>query len=312
MAYLDYNAFEAFLARNETELPARSERLAGRDRVHDSGYCAITRFFGPGAIDPRRVSLHYRPETFGFDDPVIEMFARKIESELRAAGRLYDGPRVTAVIEAQFDAQSPHLLLQPCDYGSFAGSCFALDHPDPLFGDSTTLREYAHRHRSRLPQCMGVCGLLVTTESDSTKQILAVKRAGHLASLARSVGPSAAGSVDYQTGRATLHELLQQSMAAEITEELGLSGNEYTVTPLACAREMFRGGKPQLFCRIDTGLSSVDVRDRLTRLTERPEFTDCYFLPINSDFRLSPGDLARFNHEAAMNWWLLEEYAAHT
>ncbi len=310
MAYLDYTSFAAFLARHAAVLPAVSERLVGVYRRHDSGYCAITRFFASGGIDPRRVALRYRPDPFVFDDSVIESYARNIESELRAAGRLYVGPMATAVVEEYFSTLSPQLLLQPCDYGLFAGSCFALDHPDPVFGDSATLREYAHRYRSVLPQCMGVCGLLVTTESDGSRRVMAVNRAGHLASLTHSVGPSAAGSVDFRAGWTTLQELMYETMAAEIAEELGLGAHEYAITPLACAREMFRGGKPQLFCRIDTGLSSGEVLDRLAVLTGRPEFTDSYFFPLDSENRMLPDDLVRLNHEAAMNWFLVEEHAS--
>lgn len=315
MTYLDYRAFEAFLARHAAELPAKSARLVGRDRSHDSGYANIVRFFGPDAVDIRSLSIYRSDEPFAFDDPLIESYARQVASELRAAGRLYAGPMVTSL------ATDPYVLtperfpvqlhVRPCDYSRFAGSCFALDQPDPRFGDHVTLREYAHHHRSHLPQCMGVCGLLITTEPDHSRRLLAVMRAGHLASLADSIGPSAAGSVDFQTRWPSLHELLHDSMDAEIAEELGLGLSDYTTTPLAFARELFRGGKPQLFCRIDTPLSSREILDRLTRLTDRPEFSTCFFFPLDSEGRLAPGDLARLNHEAAMNYWVREEHAAN-
>lgn len=309
--YLDYQAFMNFVSRHHRDKNQLRQRLVGPGRTHDSGYFNIVRFFGPGAIDPVTVPLEYREPLFHMDDPLVETYARTIESELRAAGRLYQGPLVTAVIEERLAKSPRRLTLQPCDYGLFAGACFALDHVhESLPADTRTLREYAFRHHTQLPPCLGVCGLLVTTEPDRSHRLLIVNRAGHLASLTHSIGPSAAGSVDFATHWTNLDQMARESMAAEILEEIGLQSSEYTILFLAYAREMFRGDKPQIFCRIDTPISSADVARRISALTGRREFNDYAFCPVEPDGRLWPDDIHRLNHEAAMNYYLLEEAAA--
>ena len=320
MRYLDYDAFRAFLSRRCGSEAERRARSVGVDRAHDSGYRDIRRFFGPEAVDPGRVALAYRETPFRLDDPLAASFARRIETQLRAEGRLHRGPMIAAVAEEHFDSPSPRLVLQPCDYGLFAGACFALDLPNSVFSPAGgTLREYHHARGLRLPAGLGVCGLLVTEEPDRTRRVLVVRRAAHLASLTGSVGPSAAGSVDYGVKWKTLEEMARAAMAAEIAEELGLTPAEYAITLLAYAGELFRGGKPQLFCRIDTSLSAATVADRLDAVVAHlardgrlAEHTDFEFLPLDGAARLSDTDVARLNHEAAMNWRLAEESAAST
>jgi hypothetical protein len=97
-------------------------------------------------------------------------------------------------------------------------------------------------------------------------------------------------------------------MAREITEELGLKSGEYAVTPLAYAREIFRGEKPQVFCYIETSLTERELVSRLTSLSPAHLEHDLF------QFVLAPvpGAVipAGLNHETRMNYYLLEEYVA--
>ena len=141
--------------------------------------------------------------------------------------------------------------------------------------------------------------------------LVQVKRSGRLASLEKSLGPSAAGVVDYTTDCRTLAELIEQSMQAEITEELGLEPEEYELTPLAYAREIFRGERPQLFTMATTELSAEDVAERLRRLpAEGREFSEVTFVPLEQSRERRTRRLAALNHEARMNWYMIEEYLA--
>ena len=291
-----------------------SLRAVGRDRAHDSGYIDIIRFFGPQAVDPARVAIQYDNFPFTFSDPLIAKFSGEVEKMMRAEGRLYDGPLVMKLASAELMGEKPSLTVRPVTYGRQAGSCFALDLPHPLFADhGGTLRSYwkskypnTSVEKNPLAICLGVCGFLVVTQSDGHRVVLCMHRSGNLASLESSVGPSVAGSVDWILGYATLADLIQDAMAREITEELGLMADEYTVEPLAYAREIFRGEKPQIFCLVTTSLNQHEINRRLEDLRPlHPEHDAYAWIDLTADPGAGGGEL---NHEARMNFYLLEEY----
>ncbi len=295
--------------------PDRESRLVGAKRF-DSEYWDIVRFFSDDAPDAHEVPLVVFPEEWRHKDPLVEGFAFGIAGKLRAEGRLHDGPPTMAVCQAIWDTEKPRLVVCPAHYEDLAGSCFALDLPDDRFGpESRSLREYylqryqAHDYGSSL-LCpgLGVCGMLVIGER-GYRQVLAVRRAGHLASLEHSWGPSAAGAVDWRTDCATLGELAVKSLTDEVQEELGLTLKEVEITPLVMAREICRGDKPQVFCQISTGLSLETITERLAgRLEAGGEFDRWRWLPLD-DRSLSIDDHGVvLNHEARMNIGLMEEY----
>lgn len=309
MRYLDYDKHDQIVWEYfGTDFSARA---IGSNRNHDSGYIDIVRFFGKSAIDPPQVTVHYQTQPFAFSDLVIAEFASEIESQMLAEGRLYsDGPSVMKLVDANLDSPNPSITVQSATYGQQAGSCFALDYPHSIFkGRGETLRGYwkSHYPSSRvidnpLAICFGVCGFLISPE----RRILCQHRTGKLASLESSIGTSVAGSVDWQLGCKTLADLTHAAMAQEISEELGLTEGEYSVTPLAYAREILRGEKPQIFCAIKTTLAENEIVDRLKSLAPDHHEHDAFeFLPSPTTIPLAP---AGFNHETRMNYYLLEEW----
>jgi len=297
--------------------PDRESRLAGRQRF-DSEYWDIVRFFGDQRRRNDRVEIVCFGEQWRHKDPLVEQFAFGIAGRLRAEGRLHDGPLTMAVCQASWDARPPQLVVCPAHYEDLAGTCFALDLPDDRFEpDGRTLRQYYLSRQqtgdygsSLLCPGLGVCGTLMIGQR-GYRQVLAVRRCGHLASLEHSWGPSAAGAVDWQPDWKTLGDLAVASLAAEIKEELGLDSAEVTITPLAMARKICRGDKPQLFCLITTDLALEEITRRLTaRMQAGGESDRWRWLPIDAgSTALEDGGL-ELNHEARMNIGLLEEYLA--
>ena len=299
----------SFLKRHFGGEKRLRERLVGTAREIDSGYYDIVRFFGPDALDPAQVDIEYRSEPFSFSDARIREYAREIEDEFRRKGRIYDGPTIMHL--DRFDTQSspPRMVVREATYGDHCGSCLALDWPHAFFENhGGTLREYYRRTGGSpdkpewpLASCLGTCGLLVTRIADKVS-VLAVTRSARLASLENTVGVSAAGTVDWNTGYSTLLDLLLHALGQEIEEELNLAPTEYTINPLAFAREIFRGERPQLFALISTGLSPEEVQSRLKAMPpDNKEFTGFQFYSLDTP----PADL---NHEARMNWMLAEEF----
>jgi hypothetical protein len=312
MRYLDYDKHDQIVQQYFGD--DFSSRSVGKTRAIDSGYIDIVRFFGQEAVNPAQVAVKYDPTPFTFSDALIAEFSSNVEKQMRAEGRLYDGPLVMKLKSADFSGSSLSITVQFATYGQQAGSCFALDLPHELFArHGGTLRRYwKEKYRDTsvesnpLAICFGVCGFLLLTESGKPPRLLCQHRTGRLASLESSIGPSVAGSVDWTLGYNTLSDLVQDSMTREITEELGLCLGEYAVTPLAYAREIFRGEKPQIFCAISTSLRDHKIESRIKSL--RPHFAEhdsFEWITLQSDYHPDS-----FNHEARMNYYLLEEFSA--
>lgn len=303
--YLDYSTFPAFLERHFSGSGMREDRLVGVNGKTDSGYHSIVRFFGRDAVNPEDVRVKYLDEPFSISDKRVQGFAAYVEAELRREGRIYDGPSITHLSSNEIGSTPPVIRVQQATYGQHCGCCLALDLPHPLFRDyGGTLREYYKiQAGSSLASCLGVCGFLMVQEKGQ-RFLLQVTRSPRLASLENTQSPSAAGTVDWNHGYANLNEMIHNSLGDEVMEELALRPGEFTVAPLAFAREIFRGERPQLFALVTTGLSMAEVASRLNGIDpEQKEFTGFRF----SALRDLPSDL---NHEALMNWKLIEEFLA--
>jgi len=309
MKYLDYKAMNALLSNH---FPNDSARRIGSSQ-YDSGYYDIRRFFGPEAIDPSRITVEAQEQEFELTDPLIKAFAEEMEVRLRREGRLHDGPGATRVVAMDTREDGGRMVIQECAYGIQAGTSFALDLEHPSFREhGGTLRSYYLASHAGGPVgdnplaiCLGICGLLIARTNDGP-HALVVRRSANLASLEDSVGPSAAGSVDWEPDYEDLDQLIYYSLGTEIEEELGLDRVDCRITPLAYAREIFRGEKPQLFCMIEhpgisTSFVPTDVPDE--------EFTESCWVKIDggNDGSTSIGQL---NHESRANYLLVEEYLA--
>ncbi len=296
--------------------PPLSDRLVGSDRTFDSGYYDIVRFFGGDAVDPSRVRIQVEPGQYAIGDPLIKSYADSVAEKLRNQGRLYDGPTVTGLLAADFRGTNPTLRVQETSYGDFAGSCFALDMPHQLFRDhGGTLRDYyvrtyAHAEITCRPlaNCLGVCGYVIIEEA-GRRFLLQVIRAGNLATMAGTPGPSVAGSVDFRPDYTSVADIIQRSLSQEVEEELCLTRAESRITPLAFARELFRADNPQLFALVHCTLTRQQLAERLSAIPERTrEFAGFRFAALNSDNRLDAAAVAALNFEARMSYYLAEEY----
>ncbi|MBN2227871.1 MAG: hypothetical protein JW763_10980 [candidate division Zixibacteria bacterium] len=312
MPMLDPNRLPEFVKRYHDNL---NDRLVGRGLRQESYYTDLVRFFGHSAMDPKRVTVDYLDQPFHIGDPLIRKFSGIVEKQLRDEGRLYDGPLAMKIADFKPRVTPPTITVQPIEYGQFAGSCFALDLEHELFRQyGGTLREYYKRTYpsnditdNPLAICLGVCGMVLLEKP--SPMLLRVKRAGKLASLESSCGPSVSGGVDYSTQHDNLYDLFNNALVKEIHEEIDLQPGEYHITPLAYAREILRGDHPQIFCLIRTSVHQNEFSQRLHNKTGPDcEFDSFDFVPLRPDLTLDPNTIATFNREGRMNYYLLEEY----
>ncbi len=286
--------------------------MAGRKIRYDTGYYDIIRFFGEAALDPSAVAVRYESHHFELKDARLVEFASEIEQRMRREGRLKDGPAVMKLSASNLRALSPSITVRPVAYGLQAATCFALDFPHPLFeAHGGTLRDYylaGRKTGNPLAVCLGVCGYLLL-DNGREQCLLQVERAGNLASLENTYGPSVAGVVDYVEGYSNLRELTVKSLAVEIGEELNLKSGEYEIVPLAWATEIFRGERPQVFCLVRSSLSRDEVAERLEAVApSEQEYHSYEFLDLDNGSLVVDSVLDKLNFEAKANYLLLEEY----
>ena len=316
MKYLDYNLMPDFMIRYFSEESENGSTLAGADKKYESGYFDIFRFFGNQAVDPQQVVINYAPGEFKFHDDIIEVFAKEMEQKLISENRLHEGPPIMKVIDYDF-YRTPYIKVQKARYGDIAGSCFVLDYPHTLFVQKGgTLREY-YKNRypslkikdSPLPLCLGICGILHVIENGQ-RYFLKVHRSSRLASLENSIGPSAAGSVDFKDDYNNLLDLIDDALGRELEEELNLKKDNYNIIPLAFAREIFRGESPQLFCLVETRRSREELIFGFEKVSgSQREFDSYTFETLDKKGRCRDNEsIASLNHEAKMNYYLIEEY----
>ena len=312
--YLDIERFGQYLSRYGGTESDRQKRMVGVERKHESWYFDIVRFFGSEGVDPRTVKVVCISAYFPPSDGSILRFSEKVAAMLRAEGRLHDGPPVAQIIDANWLSGS--LVIRALEYTDMVAG-LAMDLPDEMFQPwGGTLRGYVQRvfpsydlAHAPVKSGVGVCGMLIVRESERTS-MLRVRRSAKLASLENSVGASVAGSVEYSEDYHDLAGLILRSMNCEVQEELGLKQSEFTVRPLAYAREMLRGDRPQLFTIVETTLTCRQIAERMEAIPlEFREFSEYEFVRL-SDGKLAEAEVAALNFEAKMNYYLVEEWLA--
>jgi hypothetical protein len=316
MNYIDYSKAVAAVEKYPHAFGSEKSRQVGRDHHQVSAYHGITRFFEGASLNPDSVQIQYQAGSYEIPDHKIRAFAAEAAADLRKKGRLYDGPTVTGFRSLDLSGARPVLTVQETAYPDFAGSCLALDWAHPLFkDDGGTLRDYYYQMYGTLPierrplaNVFGVCGMLLVRDLADV-YMLQIRRARHLASMPDTLGPSAAGTVDYAADYRTLADMVDRALGQEVEEELGLMMTEYEITPLAWGHDLVRGDNPQIFCLVNTWLDRVAVSDRLQQIPEsHREFSEFAFIPLSREGQLPAEKVAELNFEAAMCYYMIEEY----
>ena len=282
-------------------------------RTPDTAYTGVARFFGPDGVDPHEVRVEYLETYFSFADAVVAECARTAAARMRREGILRPGPPVMRVVEAGPAGRLQRVVVQPADYADFAGSCLAMDFPQPAL-DGGSLREYCRPrydldapHTNPLCPCLGVCALVIGLDAGREFAFVTRRSAG-VSSLAGTIGPPVAGVVDWRTDAGDLHALARDQLARELREEVGLDPAETDIRLLGWAIERCRGGKPQLFGAIFTNRAPHQLRASVERLPDHArESSECLFLDL-ANGTAALADIPDANFELRMNSRLLREW----
>ena len=183
--------------------------------------------------------------------------------------------------------------IQPADYFSQVGTNLTLDWASQKLkgDDASTIRNSIELpasglvnslEASNLANTLGVACFLVTGDNRLYTRI----RSKNQAVMAEGkLHCSASGVYAWKPElmqETNSFELFEMGMHNEIYKELNLKQNEYELIPLAFARELPRGGKPQLFFLAKTDYSYKEIEKKSLQADERTEFLTPDMIPRNS------------------------------
>jgi len=157
-----------------------------------------------------------------------------------------------------------NMKIQPVDYESYVHTNLVLDATEC----NDSLRMYLHRdgkleplESSPLANNLGINFLLFT----SSGYLLVVKRSEEVAFRRGEFAPSVSGTVSYSDfcGKQVVRGSKGLFMR-ELEEELGITVNDIDKLEfLGIARDLIRGGEPELFLLVKTRLTRKQIQEKL-------------------------------------------------
>lgn len=103
-------------------------------------------------------------------------------------------------------------------------------------------------------------------------------------------------------------ELLLEAMRCEIGQETGLGADEYQLFPVAFARELARGGKPQFFFAAFSPLRKGAFEARAAEAVERHEFVDLTHEEAQVLAETTRRPSEQFTYEGWAAWLFAEKF----
>jgi hypothetical protein len=170
---------------------------------------------------------------------------------------------------------------QRAKYFDQIGTNITMDWDSGLIKGGSTIRSTIEKNpKGALPAFQDSClantiGTAVMVLNNELRPIVRVRNPnmGSIphAGLHSSVSGVLEPSKTMAFGRQTF-DVFRPGTEAELLSEMGLHPNEYNLYPVAFARELPRGGKPQIFWVAVTNLSDEQIRDRMAKAEEASEF----------------------------------------
>jgi hypothetical protein len=219
----------------------------------------------PPTSDPVRFAVD--PTPFRLDAELEVLTAARGTGEAPDAERHETGARLHAVRRS---AAGTTLAVQPVSYAVSLRTNFALDAPLPAGG---TLRERVHPggrlgpvEASRLGDHLGVNALVLAADGALALR----RRSARLAFRPGELAPSSSGAATLADAAAAADA---RDLLRETDEELGLGrGDVASVALLGVARELIRGGKPEIFLLVRTPLDHAAIAARAAGAGHRGEW----------------------------------------
>lgn len=179
--------------------------------------------------------------------------------------------------------ESNHIICQKAYYFDQVATNLTLDWCSLKIPKKQTIRNSIERpisgrlkplKDSTLANTLGVAVMLYNSEFEPYVRI----RSNSLAAIPiKGIHCSASGVFEMKDGiKARIYDytIIEKSIELEIKTEIGLDRTDYTLYPVAFARELPRGGKPQLFFIAITDLSNAEIIDKSKNAEESWEFVD--------------------------------------
>lgn len=205
-----------------------------------------------------------------------------------------------------WSADSPLIEIQKADYFSQVGSNLTMDWASGCLATGSESQTATIRNtveppldgrlkplgQSVLANTLGVAVVLLTADHHllipirGDAQAIMHSQSGQFHCSASGVFNWSA----FQGAEEASFDALERGMQAEIKSELHLDEADYQLTPLLFARELARGGKPQLFFFAECRLKLNEVRRAMQDADESWEFLREDELPAGSPIQQYLGD----------------------
>lgn len=200
----------------------------------------------------------------------------RLDAELRAltaplAARTPAGGETNARLRGvRRTSDGVTLVVQPADYAAALRTNFAMDAPLPGGG---TVRGRVHAggrlgpvEASRLADHLGVNALVLAADD----ALVLRRRSARAAFRPGALAPSSSGAVALADAAAARDA---RTLLRETEEELGVRAEDVrAVEFLGLARELVRGGKPELFLLVRTALGRGELARRAAGAQDRGEW----------------------------------------
>ena len=147
---------------------------------------------------------------------------------------------------------------------------------------------------------LGVAVMFVTKDDSfyvpirGTKQAVMAERGGQFHCSASGVFK---WSEKLELNETNRFDLFGEGMRLEIKDEMNIEEDEFTLIPIAFARELARGGKPQLFYVAKCSLTEKEIKERRKDAIERWEYIEPEELKESSPLHPWVGKAEKIDYE---------------
>ena len=226
-------------------------------------------------------------------ESAIELFKALGKIRINPVTKEYQNDLSARIVD--FSTIDGRIVIEPANYFEQVGSNLTIDWASGLVGGHyDTFRSIIEKPElgclrplptSNLANTLGVAVFFKTSD----EKILIPIRGNQQAIMSEGRGKfhcSASGVFEWPLsikGKKTVDfEIFLYGMRLEIKRELNINSDQYELIPLAFARELARGGKPQLFFCALSNLDKDSILNEMKNAEENWEFLSEDQLPKNS------------------------------
>ena len=268
---------------------------------------------------PNDIRTFFSDTTFTLDRELEAKsghFFQNYQRMLHVYGKRYFDGDLVRLKCVSSSKKGVHLCIQPVKYNAVCKTHMCLDAPAERAND--TIRHLVHGNgledlaNSRLPNSLGVNTLLFTVDGE----LIIQKRSREVVVFPSLLGVGSSGSFDADDFMYAGKSPQKFPFIRESREELNIHHDDIIYEKfLGITRELFRGGKPEMFFIAKTRLGQAQIIDRRNHAKDKWESSRLIFIQFGEHifntsltdnqkhrFRCDMNELFKKHHINSMSW----------